>query len=73
MEYISVGPSCMSEMTAVMSCWKVNSFDDVSCTGEIKRFIACVEKAVSVLSYIYLLLLNKIHFYSPDFCHNFVK
>ncbi len=41
------GPTCMSEMTAVMSCWKVNTFDDVLCTSEIKRFLECVEKAVS--------------------------
>ncbi|XP_064388758.1 small ribosomal subunit protein mS37-like [Halichondria panicea] len=41
----SSSPTCMSEMTAVMSCWKVNTFDDVSCTSEIKRFLECVEKA----------------------------
>ena len=38
---------CLSEMTAVMSCWKVNSFDDVPCRSEIQDFVACAEKAVS--------------------------
>ena len=38
---------CLSEMTAVMSCWKVNSFDDVPCRKEIQDFVACAEKAVS--------------------------
>ena len=50
---------CLSEMTAVMSCWKVNSFDDVPCRKEIQDFVACAEKAVSriQLKFIYIILL----------------
>ena len=44
---LAAAASCLSEMTAVMSCWKVNSFDDVPCRKEIQDFVACAEKVVS--------------------------
>ena len=39
---------CLSEMTAVMSCWKINAFDDVPCRKEIRAFVQCAENFVSV-------------------------
>lgn len=36
---------CTHEMTAVMGCWKANSFDDIPCGKEIEAFMFCVERA----------------------------
>ena len=36
---------CVHEMTAVMRCWKSNSFDDIPCGKEIQAFVSCVEKS----------------------------
>ena len=36
---------CVQEMTAVMSCWKANTFDDIPCRKEIEAFVSCVERA----------------------------
>ena len=57
----SVAAPCLVEMTAVMTCWKSNAFDDISCRKEIEEFIKCAEAAVS--DYMYRCLLgcrNKI-------------
>lgn len=36
---------CTHEMTAVMGCWKQNSFNDNLCSKEIEAFMLCVEKS----------------------------
>lgn len=41
----SSNPPCLAEMTAVMACWKVNSFEDVPCKKEIEDFVQCMEAA----------------------------
>ena len=39
----------MGEMTAVMTCWKANSFDDVPCKKEVEEFVKCSERMVSCM------------------------
>ena len=38
---------CVHEMTAVMGCWKTNTFDDMPCSKEIDAFISCVQRSKS--------------------------
>ena len=35
---------CLQEMTAVMSCWKANTYDDLPCRKEIQQFVLCAER-----------------------------
>ncbi|CAJ1066862.1 Hypothetical predicted protein [Xyrichtys novacula] len=37
--------TCVSEMTFLMACWKLNKFADGFCSEETKTFYACMEKA----------------------------
>ena len=43
----SPGRPCMAEMTAVMTCWKAYSFDDIPCKKEVEEFVKCSERVVS--------------------------
>ncbi|CAI8048502.1 hypothetical protein GBAR_LOCUS26748 [Geodia barretti] len=38
---LTLGPPCLGEMTAVMACWKLHSFNDVQCRKEIEAFNTC--------------------------------
>ena len=35
---------CSQEMTTLMSCWKQNNFNDLSCGQEITRFLDCSQR-----------------------------
>lgn len=37
--------TCVSEMNAVMSCWKMNDFNGKPCSQEIKAFLECASRA----------------------------
>ncbi|XP_034041442.1 coiled-coil-helix-coiled-coil-helix domain-containing protein 1 [Thalassophryne amazonica] len=36
---------CVTEMTAMMACWKQNGFVEAMCTSEMKAFHTCVQQA----------------------------
>ena len=40
-------PPCLGEMTAVMACWRLHSFNDVQCRKEIEAFNTCSQEVVS--------------------------
>lgn len=35
---------CSQEMTALMSCWKQNDFNDLSCVQEVTQFLECSQQ-----------------------------
>jgi hypothetical protein len=40
------GATCGSEMSAMMSCWRMNRFEDIPCSKEIQMFLECSRKVV---------------------------
>ncbi|XP_066549363.1 small ribosomal subunit protein mS37 [Amia ocellicauda] len=41
--------SCITEMMAVMACWKQNDFKDTPCSKEVQTFYRCTAKAQAEL------------------------
>lgn len=37
--------TCITEMSAMMACWKNSNFVDAMCSNEMNAFYVCVEKA----------------------------
>ncbi|XP_056291542.1 coiled-coil-helix-coiled-coil-helix domain-containing protein 1 [Pseudoliparis swirei] len=37
--------TCITEMSVLMACWKINNFNDGLCSTETSSFYSCVEKA----------------------------
>ncbi|KAL1263084.1 hypothetical protein QQF64_005823 [Cirrhinus molitorella] len=39
--------TCVTEMSLLMACWKLNDFNNAVCSKEVSAFYTCVEKAQS--------------------------
>ncbi|XP_020482721.2 coiled-coil-helix-coiled-coil-helix domain-containing protein 1 [Labrus bergylta] len=39
--------TCVTEMSVLMACWKLNNFVDGLCSQEMESFYTCVDKAQS--------------------------
>ncbi|XP_043112257.1 coiled-coil-helix-coiled-coil-helix domain-containing protein 1 [Puntigrus tetrazona] len=37
--------TCVTEMSFLMACWKLNDFNNSVCSKEVSAFYTCVEKA----------------------------
>ncbi|XP_067277588.1 coiled-coil-helix-coiled-coil-helix domain-containing protein 1 [Pseudorasbora parva] len=37
--------TCVTEMSLLMACWKLNDFNNAVCSKEVSGFYTCVEKA----------------------------
>ena len=64
-----VDPPCLGEMTAVMACWKLHSFDDSPCKKEIQAFNICTQEVVSFIYYFLLFFF----FFFYDFSFLFTR
>ena len=58
---LTLGPPCLGEMTAVMACWKLHSFNDVQCRKEIEAFNTCSREVVSLHCFLTLPPLARLH------------
>ncbi len=38
--------TCLAEMSAMMNCWRENTFEDVPCSKEIQMFLECSARVV---------------------------
>uniref|UniRef100_UPI0037E7B40E small ribosomal subunit protein mS37 n=1 Tax=Semicossyphus pulcher TaxID=241346 RepID=UPI0037E7B40E len=41
--------TCVTEMSVLMACWKLNNFVDGLCSEEMKSFYACVDNARAMM------------------------
>lgn len=41
--------SCITEMSVLMACWKLNNFVDGLCSNEMNSFYTCVEKTQAAM------------------------